>query len=616
MYGFSDLIDNSRTEPFIPFVHPERPFMIDPDGFELVAQPGHGLESRIPGTILSISDDIIAPDIHYLHPYQKEIESLEYNPFQMDTTNINAGKHGSSGTLHNPSLASIKGIWIDKEEDLERLVARINDPKNEIREIAVDLEAHSFRSFSGFVCLMQLSLRRPIVSGDVMANPSDGGDSIDTGYDFLIDTLALRRVMNKHLAPIFANPGIVKVMHGANSDIEWLQRDFGIYVVNLFDTGRASRLIPYITSASLAYLLRKYAGVEADKKHQLSDWRQRPLPSDMLSYATSDTLYLLDIYDALRIELSKCEQKNSEINIRAVLDDSRKVCLARFSKAPFRPEDYTKLMMSKRGKSTCTLTENQKFALRSLYEWRDRVARDEDESLHYVCSNSGLLRIASTSPSSISDLQTCVNPLPPLVLKFATEVLGVIKKSQGKDFISPNALFSKSKVAGQETATPVKVNEHVTLNVANESSSSDDAEVRGIMTDAANRDFTTLNYTPHSLEMNVPLKGVDSRSKSVNGIGAAKAVLKDADEQSRIAQICAIRIRGHLTSGKQNLLGIVSGNFVDDENKQDGSSHDDDSVKNDDVGEEDYTLPKSMKEIYQSELIKYFLLCCVLSYLI
>jgi ribonuclease D len=575
--------------------------MIDPDGFDLVAQPGHGLESRIPGTILSIPEDVIAPDVHYLHPYQREIESLEYNSFQTDITNIKCGTHGSSGTLHNPSLASIKGIWIDKEKDLERLAARINDTKNSIREIAVDLEAHSFRSFSGFVCLMQLSLRRPTVSDDMLADPLDGGDNIDTGYDFLIDTLALRRVVNTHLAPIFANPDIVKVMHGANSDIEWLQRDFGIYVVNLFDTGRAARLIPFITSASLAYLLRKYAGVEADKKHQLSDWRQRPLPSEMLSYAASDTLYLLDIYDALRIELSKCEQKNSEINIKTALDDSKKVCLARYSKAPFKPEDYIKLMMSKRGKSNCNLTENQKLALKSLCDWRDRVARDEDESLHYVCSNSGLLRIASTSPSSISVLQTCVNPLPPLVLKFATEVLGIIKKSQGRDFVSFTPLLSKPNIIRQENAD----SEHVHIKVQDESSSSEDAEVSGIMTDKANRDFTSVDYTPHCLEMNAPLKGVGSRSKSVNGIGAAKAVLTDADEQSRIAEICAIRIRGHLASGKQNLLGMVHGSFFDDENKQEDSFNDEETATNDDDNEEDdYTLPKSMKEIYQSEFIK------------
>lgn len=37
---------------------------------------------------------------------------------------------------------------------------------------------------------------------------------------------------------VFTDPAIVKVLHGANSDIEWLQRDFSIYVVNMFDTGQ------------------------------------------------------------------------------------------------------------------------------------------------------------------------------------------------------------------------------------------------------------------------------------------------------------------------------------------------------------------------------------------
>lgn len=27
-------------------------------------------------------------------------------------------------------------------------------------------------------------------------------------------------------------------MHGADRDIMWLQRDFGIYICNLFDTGQ------------------------------------------------------------------------------------------------------------------------------------------------------------------------------------------------------------------------------------------------------------------------------------------------------------------------------------------------------------------------------------------
>ena len=30
----------------------------------------------------------------------------------------------------------------------------------------------------------------------------------------------------------------MQVLHGADSDVKWLQRDFGLYIVNMFDTGQ------------------------------------------------------------------------------------------------------------------------------------------------------------------------------------------------------------------------------------------------------------------------------------------------------------------------------------------------------------------------------------------
>lgn len=39
---------------------------------------------------------------------------------------------------------------------------------------------------------------------------------------------------------IFTNPNILKVFHGADYDITWLQKDFSVYVVNMFDTGKAA----------------------------------------------------------------------------------------------------------------------------------------------------------------------------------------------------------------------------------------------------------------------------------------------------------------------------------------------------------------------------------------
>lgn len=67
---------------------------------------------------------------------------------------------------------------------------------------------------------------------------------------------------------------ILQVFHGADSDIEWLQRDLGLYVVNMFDTGQAARVLNF-PRLSLAHLLAHYCQVNADKQFQLADWRIR-----------------------------------------------------------------------------------------------------------------------------------------------------------------------------------------------------------------------------------------------------------------------------------------------------------------------------------------------------
>ena len=97
--------------------------------------------------------------------------------------------------------------------------------------------------------------------------------------DFLIDTLELRSSLHT-LNDSFTNPRITKVMHGADSDVMWLQRDFGLYLVGLFDTGQAARTLEH-QSFALAHLLKHYCGVTANKAFQMADWRIRPLTEDM-----------------------------------------------------------------------------------------------------------------------------------------------------------------------------------------------------------------------------------------------------------------------------------------------------------------------------------------------
>ena len=181
-------------------------------------------------------------------------------------------------------------LFVDSEEHLATLRNHLNESR--VVEIAIDIEAHTMRSYQGLTCLIQISTRFK---------------------DFIVDTLKLRAQIGDALRDIFDNPEKTKVLHGADMDIQWLQRDFGLFIVNMFDTGQAARMLQ-LKSFGLAYLLQSYCGVLADKKYQLADWRIRPLTEEMMKYAREDTHYLLYIYDCLRKELVERGLKTNSSN--------------------------------------------------------------------------------------------------------------------------------------------------------------------------------------------------------------------------------------------------------------------------------------------------------------
>lgn len=56
------------------------------------------------------------------------------------------------------------------------------------------------------------------------------------------------------LGKVLADPGILKIMHGSAWSITALQRDFGLYIVNLLDLREAAVELDY-SSSSLSLLL-------------------------------------------------------------------------------------------------------------------------------------------------------------------------------------------------------------------------------------------------------------------------------------------------------------------------------------------------------------------------
>lgn len=249
-------------------------------------------------------------------------------------------------TFYPPST-HIAPILIDSEE----LLVSLTDYLSSLSLIAFDCEMHSYRSYYGLTCIIQVS---------------------DGQNNYIIDCLKLWDKINKYLNPIFTSPTIVKVGHGCNGgDIPALFRDFCIVIVNFFDTqiaalalglsghntnnksiaGNTSEIPDTIeddlevedlsilerqevsttsltdmqpkdqveqqrdleesqdtsnTSNSsgigLAALLTHFKCPQSEEITELkrtvttSDWRSRPLPAEMLQYAQLDVHYLIPLF--------------------------------------------------------------------------------------------------------------------------------------------------------------------------------------------------------------------------------------------------------------------------------------------------------------------------------
>lgn len=347
---FLQPVDNSDSKPFKPKLK-SKPHAIEP------------LEAS-----LQVFQGQIGT--HYPNPYKKEIVQSRYPEAVYKVTPVipPKGWHDSSA------------IWVDNKASLLKMIEDLRGSP----EIAVDLEHHDLRSYYGLTCLMQISSRQS---------------------DWLIDTLALREELES-LNIIFADPAVIKVFHGSHMDIIWLQRDLGLYVVSLFDTFLASKSLG-LPKLSLAYLLERFANFKTAKRFQLSDWRIRPIPKPMMEYARSDTHFLLSIYDQLRnllleLNLTKLED---------VLTQSRALASKRFefSKVRDGSEDEFKSIYGDSSSlnsfaSKYNIHSEQMTLTKSLFQWRDDIARDLDESPRYIMKSQTLANLASSSSSMNLDL--------------------------------------------------------------------------------------------------------------------------------------------------------------------------------------------------------------------
>ncbi|XP_071727871.1 protein RRP6-like 1 [Rutidosis leptorrhynchoides] len=315
-------------------------------------------------------------------------------------------------------VESISFKLVQDVKGLKDLAAKLRDAD----EFAVDLEHNQYRSFQGLTCLMQISTR--------------------TEY-FIVDTLKLRVQIGPYLRDVFKDPTKRKVMHGADRDIIWLQRDFAIYVCNMFDTGQASRVLK-LERNSLEYLLHYFCNVSANKEYQNADWRLRPLTDEMLRYAREDTHYLLYIYDLMKRLLlsSSIDPECPETALIEVYQRSYDVCMHLYQKELLTENSYLSIY----GLHAADLNGQQLAIVAGLCEWRDRIARSKDESTGFILPNKSLIEIAKQIPLTPAKLCDVLKSRHPYIERNLGSVVSIIRHSmQNASAFDPVALKLKEK---------------------------------------------------------------------------------------------------------------------------------------------------------------------------
>lgn len=241
--------------------------------------------------------------------------------------------------------------------------------------LAVDLEADSMFHYQEKVCLVQMA----------------GGNE-----NVVIDPLDVNDL--SPLAPIFKDPSVCKVFHGADYDVRSLYRDFSIEIDNLFDTQLASMFMGY-RETSLEAVVGSRFGIQLNKRYQKKDWSQRPLPEGMVEYAASDVDYLIPLARQLMDELKAKER----------LDWVREECAYL---AAVRPVDNGDDPLFLRFRGAGRLPPRNLAVLEGLLQYRRRLAIKKDRPLFKVFSNSALLKIATELADSPEAMEAsrCLSP--------------------------------------------------------------------------------------------------------------------------------------------------------------------------------------------------------------
>ena len=286
------------------------------------------------------------------------------------------------------SAASKDPLLLANNAALEAFVGDLQEQDR----VALDTEAASYHRYVDRIYLIQIS--------------SESSTA-------LVDPLAVSNV--KPVGRLLSDPEVEVVFHDADYDLRVLDRDYGFRAKRLFDTRIAAQLLGE-PSVGLGPLLEKYFGIKVDKKMQRADWSRRPLTAEMISYAASDTAYLLALRDELRGRLDKAGR------LAWAEEEFKRLESIRWTSNSNNGQAFLRVKTAK------ALPPKSLAVLKAVHEWREEKAASLDRAPFRVLGNEALLALARSAPTTTRRLRSLSGMPTSPARRYGNELIQAVQK--------------------------------------------------------------------------------------------------------------------------------------------------------------------------------------------
>jgi ribonuclease D len=231
---------------------------------------------------------------------------------------------------------------------------------------AVDTEFHRERTYFPRLALVQLAWPGGLALVDPLA----------------VDIGPLKRILD--------GPGTA-VLHAAEQDLEVLDLACGTIPTHIFDT-QIGASFAGMSSPSLAAVYERVLGLRVAKGDRLTDWLARPLHERQLRYAAGDVDHLLEVYEALRLQLT------DRGRLEWVLDECEEE--RRRERGARDPDEAWR-----RVKEIRQLRGSARRVAQSVAAWRERRAAEIDQPVRFVLPDLAVVGVAQRRPTTAKELR-------------------------------------------------------------------------------------------------------------------------------------------------------------------------------------------------------------------